>query len=95
MNNDKQQSAVEWYIETSDTLYRQWLHGRIRLDVYTKMKEDAKEQAKEMELNQTTKFVFIQQFDHCVLERGDLSIQKITRKHLGRNIRKFNRRLIK
>lgn len=76
MSNDKQQTAVEWYIERLLDLDYQFSKELISLDVYSTTKVYLQEKAKEMEMNQTIKFGYTQ-FDHCVLRHGGLLIQKL------------------
>jgi hypothetical protein len=49
MTNNKQQTAVEWYIEMLLNLDYEYAEGLITLGIYTERKNSLKQQAKEME----------------------------------------------
>ena len=52
MKNNKQQTAVEWYIEKLLDLDYEYAKGLITLGVWSERKKSLIEQAKEMEKNQ-------------------------------------------
>ena len=52
MSNETKQTAVNWYINISETLYKQLKNNWITLEVYIECKAKLKEEAKEMEKEQ-------------------------------------------
>ena len=52
MSNNKQQTAVEWFLEKSYDLEMAYNQGVINTNTYLKSKREAVEQAKEMEKKQ-------------------------------------------
>ena len=52
MSNETTQTAVEWYINLSEELYKQWINRNITLEVYNECRTKLKEQAKEKEKEQ-------------------------------------------
>ena len=55
MTNETKLTAVEWYINMAETLYKQFVTNWITLEVYIECKAKLKQQAKEMEEEQKIK----------------------------------------
>ena len=70
MTNNKQQTAVEWYIEKLLDLDYEYAKGLITLAVWSERKKSLIEQAKEMEKEQTIKTSLF--WSHSTVRRKDI-----------------------
>jgi hypothetical protein len=70
MTNNKQQTAVEWYIEKLLDLDYEYAKGLITLGVWSERKKSLIEQAKEMEKEQTIKTSLF--WSHSTVKRKDI-----------------------
>jgi len=57
MINKTKLTAVEWYINISETLYKQFVTNWITLEVYIECKDKLVQEAKEMEKEQTRLYI--------------------------------------
>lgn len=71
MTNEKEESAVEWYIERLLDLEYQYSKNLISGEVYKTTKTYLQEKAKEMEKNQMIEFAWECQemFKHQIIEK--------------------------
>ena len=70
MTDNKQQTAVEWYIEKLLDLDYEYAKGLITLAVWSERKKSLIEQAKEMEKEQTIKTSLF--WSHSTVKRKDI-----------------------
>jgi hypothetical protein len=70
MTNNKQQTAVEWYIEKLLDLDYEYAKGLITLGVWSERKNSLIQQAKEMEKEQTIKTSLF--WSHSTVRRKDI-----------------------
>jgi len=71
MTNETKQTAVEWYINISETLYKQLVNKWITLEVYIECKAKLKEEAKEKEKEQIMNAYTQGQYDGDNIREGD------------------------